>query len=586
MKTRAFLVLVCVFVAASAFATGEYRSIDVESLRITIDSEWGSRTAPGYLPVRFDITNFGSEARVIEILGQGSRVFRTTRGFQQGGLTVRQAVRLARAERVRITLPVPIAATNESFRFEIREDGKTLERFNYTGFQSGTPSANASALIVVDPSSPFSLASAGWARTMGGPTGGYAPAGRLLDFVLEPSRLPANWLGFTSVRAVLIGPKEWEHLSEPQKDALLTWTACGGDLFFVDGDLATLFPGRPALTARTDPAVAAHFFGRIHLPSSGAITAAGLGKILSDATPLQDANWALPANRAADWGTIAARGFRLPIPGVEGVPARAYLSILIAFTVLIGPVNYWILWRKRRQVLLVMTAPVISAGFILLLGGYVLAGEGLGVRGRAMSFTMLDQARKQAVTRVSASLYAAGMTPGGGLSFARDVAVYAIGPDGIGSREQQTLDLTEAQRYTGGLIQARSPTNLEQISFRPARERLSFSREGAAMTVVNGLDATVSALVYKDGDTVYNLARPLAAGARDAMIAASASTGIQVPRDLPLGARFAYLIAHQPRGSYLAVLERSPFWDVGVSGVAERSSFHFLIGWPDGQPAQ
>src|SRR4029079_8117905 len=141
----------------------------------------------------------------------------------------------------------------------------------------------------------------------------------------------------------------------------------------------------------------AHFFGRIHLPTSGAITAAGLAKTLTDATPLQDANWALPANRAADWGTIAARGFRLPIPGVAGGPARAYLSILIAFTLLIGPVNYWILWRKRRQVLLVLTAPVISAGFILLLAGYVLAGEGLGVRGRAMTFTMLDQVSKQAV---------------------------------------------------------------------------------------------------------------------------------------------------------------------------------------------
>ena len=49
--------------------------------------------------------------------------------------------------------------------------------------------------------------------------------------------------------------------------------------------------------------------------------------------------------------------------------------------------------------LLVLTAPLISAIFIVLLAGYVVAGEGLGVRGRAVTFTMLDQARKQAVTR-------------------------------------------------------------------------------------------------------------------------------------------------------------------------------------------
>ena len=585
MKSRVFVFLLCVLAAAAGRAAGELRSVDIESLKITIDSDWGSRTAPGYLPVRFDVTNLG-EARVIEIVGQGTRVFRSSRGFQQGGITVRQALRLARGERLRITMPVPIAAANENIRFEVREDGRTLERFNYTGFQSGTPAANASALIVADSFSAFSLAAAAWPRTIAGPSGGYVPAARLLDFVLEPSRLPANWLGFTSLRAVVIGPKEWEQLSEPQKEALLTWTACGGDLFFVDGDMTALFPGKPVPIADADLAVAAYFFGRIHLPSSGALTAKGLAKTLLDAALLQDANWGLPANRAADWGTIAARGFRLPIPGVEGVPARAYLSILIVFTLLIGPVNYWILWRKRRQVLLVLTTPVISAGFIMLLGGYVLAGEGLGVRGRAITFTMLDQVRKQAVTRASTSLYAAGMAPAGGLGYARDVAVYAIGPDGTGTRDQQTLDLTDAQRYTSGAIQARSPTNLEQIAFRPARERLSFNREGAGLAVVNGLDVNITALVYKDGDTVYSLARPLAAGGRAMLIAGAADARIEVPRDLPLAARFAYLIAHQPRGSYLAVLERSPFWDAGVSGVAERSSFHFMIGWPDGQPVQ
>ena len=34
---------------------------------------------PGYLPVRFDITNLG-EARVIEIVGQGTRFFRALEG--------------------------------------------------------------------------------------------------------------------------------------------------------------------------------------------------------------------------------------------------------------------------------------------------------------------------------------------------------------------------------------------------------------------------------------------------------------------------------------------------------------------------
>ena len=52
---------------------------------------------------------------------------------------------------MRLTIPVPIFADNENIRFEIREDGRTLERFNYTGFQSGSLPGDASALIVADP---------------------------------------------------------------------------------------------------------------------------------------------------------------------------------------------------------------------------------------------------------------------------------------------------------------------------------------------------------------------------------------------------------------------------------------------------
>jgi len=384
---------------------------------------------------------------------------------------------------------------------------------------------------------------------------------------------------------VVIGPTEWEQLHDAQKNALLTWTACGGDLIFVDDDPSALPPGgqKPPAGAG-EPAVRAYFFGRIHRPTSASITTTGLASVLSAAEKMQDDNWALPANRARDWGSIEARGFRLPIPGVDGVPARAYLSILIVFSLLIGPVNYWFLWRKQQQVLLVLTAPLISVVFIVLLGGYVLAGEGLSVRGRAVTFTMLDQVRKQAATRGSMSLYAAGMTPSGGLRFPRDMAVFLLGPDGTGSRERQALDLTDAQRFSAGAIQARSPTNLEEIGFRTVRERLSFIREAGGMTVVNGLGVTVSALLYREADTVYTLAGPLRSGGKESLKTAARGAGNMVPSDLPLSSRFVHLFENQPAGSYLAVLERSPFWDPGVSGMVERGSFHLVIGWPGGQP--
>ena len=596
-----FLALCCT--TASARAAGDYRTVEIESLRIEIDSEWGARTTPGYLPVRFTITNLG-EARVVEILGQGNRFFMGVRGMQGGGIDVRQSVRLARGDRVRLTIPVPISGNHENIRFEIREDGRMLTPFHSAGFESSSLPGEASALIVADRSSPFGMMTAGWPRPMtaGGRSAFVAsgtitsgPAGRTvtsaggtrppLDFLLAPARLPTNWLGYTSLRAVVIGPDEWRQLDDAQKSALLTWTACGGDLMLVDGDLGVLFPDGPPLPAGTENgAVRGYFFGRIHRPTSASIGTAGLASVLAAAQKVQDANWALPANGALDWGKIAGRGFRLLIPGVDGVPARAYLSILIVFSLLIGPVNYWLLWRKRQQVLLVLTTPLISAMFIVVLAAYVVAGEGIGVRGRAATFTILDQVRQQASTRGSVSLYAAGMTPAGGLRFPRDAAVFPIGPDGTGSRDRQTLDLSDGQRFSGGLIQARSPGNFEQIGFRTARERLSFNREGNGLTVVNGLGATVSMLVYRDRDQAYSLTDPVPHGGKATMKAGALAAGNVVPADLPLSSRFVHLLGHQPAGSYLAVLERSPFWEPGVSSVIERGSFHLVLGWPAGQP--
>ncbi len=155
-------VLVCI---SSAVPTArEYRTVEVESLRVTIDSDWVPRAAPGYLPVRFDITNLG-DARVIEIVALGSRMFRAVprssttaaRPSGQGSSTVSQTLRLARGDRVRFTMSIPIFGDNENFRFELREGNRMIERFNYVGFQSRTPVADASVLFVADSSEPVRI---------------------------------------------------------------------------------------------------------------------------------------------------------------------------------------------------------------------------------------------------------------------------------------------------------------------------------------------------------------------------------------------------------------------------------------------
>lgn len=595
------LLVVCLLCAPNALA--EYRTYEIESLRIVIDSDWPQIGAPGYFPVRFDITNL-ADAREIQINAAESHYFDPSRrgtrasfGMSENGRAdVRQTVRLKRGDRVKLTMNLPVFADSENINFRILEGGKPLQGFSsYVGFQSARPLDETPVLLVASPSSSLGILAGGWPRPVpasrmyfratapGGPT-------PRMDFFLDPERLPTSWLGFTTLRAVLIGPSEWKQLTPSQQDALLTWTASGGDLLLVDGAADTVFPSTQGpVGPGGSQLVRPYFFGHIHLLKSSDISDKGFAATIQAVTnAVEIYDWALPANRARDWGWIAERGFRLPIEGVGTVPTRVYLSILGLFLALIGPVNYIYLWRKRRQVLMVVTVPLISVVFILLLTSYGLLFQGFDVRTRAVSFTMLDQISKRAATRASVSMYPGGVSPSGGLRFASDTAVFPIGTDGNGARSQLTVDLTNEQRFQSGLLQARTPGNFEQIEFQPARQRLSFERNGTELNVVNGLGGTVRRLFYKEGGQIYALDAQLPAGERGSLKiqpVKGADLFAEGIKNSPISAiKFQQIVDSQSDGSYLAVLETSPFWDPGVAKAAENQSLHMVFGYAGGQP--
>jgi hypothetical protein len=504
---------------------------------------------------------------------------------------------MKRGDIANFTLPVPVFADHERMQLRIGVNGRIVDASSYFSFQSGRMLPEASALIV-------SSSSSGLAATVGTrsvtytsrygyvPSPGPGSASPKLDMSIEPSRLPKTWLGYTTLRTVILGPSEWKEMNPAQQDALLMWTASGGDLIFADGSLDMLLPaGQNAVGLGKLESSRPYYFGNIHLMKSADIRSKGLSAAVTEidaAVAIPD--WGLPAVRGRDWAWIAERNFRLPITGAGYVPTRAYLSILTLFVALIGPINYIYLWRRRRQVLLVLTVPLISGVFILLLAGYGVLSEGFDIRARAVTFTLLDQNSKKAATRASVSLYPGGITRGG-LAFASDTAILSLGADGFGAR-QMSLDFTGEQRYVSGLLEPRTPSNFEQITFQPARQRLNFERNGNELSIVNGLGSTIQRLLYREGGVSYGLAEPLVAGERATLkvetkrgtdfFALGIRDGVKETPISPI--KFQQVVEQQPDGSYLAVLENSPFWDSGAKNPKEAQSFHVVLGLAGGQP--
>lgn len=192
------------------------------------------------------------------------------------------------------------------------------------------------------------------------------------------------------------------------------------------------------------------------------------------------------------------------IPGVGLAPVTAFEVLITLFVILVGPVNYWLLARRRRLPLLLVTAPLAALAAVVLLFTYGLLTDGVGARVRARSVTILDQQRGEAAVWARLSYYA-GMAPAGGLSMPDDVAVYPILPswgDGRfrrGARPRRDIHwVDDQQNLVRGWLPARTPVQLLTIASRETSRRLAVREGEQGVQVENHLGVEVVALGLQD----------------------------------------------------------------------------------------
>ena len=117
---------------------------------------------------------------------------------------------------------------------------------------------------------------------------------------------------------------------------------------------------------------------------------------------------------------------------------------------------------------------------------------------------------------------------------------------------------------------------------------MSFSREGNQISVTNGLGVKISHFFYRNHGVLYTLsAEALNAGERAPLIKDSKKQALLDGLAKSDPNRFSKLqqaLDRQTDGSYVAVLEHSPFWESGVAHLDERGSLHLLLGYVEGEP--
>ncbi|TWT89928.1 hypothetical protein Mal64_03100 [Pseudobythopirellula maris] len=209
----------------------------------------------------------------------------------------------------------------------------------------------------------------------------------------------------------------------------------------------------------------------------------------------------------------------LLIPGVGLAPVMEFQGLITLFVLVIGPLNYWLLMRRHRLSLLVLTVPACALLVTLGFFAYAMLGDGFGNRARVRSVTLIDQTGPRAGEAVCwsrLSMYC-GLTPQGGLRMPSDTVVYPISPissdwlqEGVaeqtrvmrwadveeGASESQEID--GSQHLSQGWISGRSPVQYLTIAARQTDKRLRFAEEESGMSVRNGLGAPLTLLYARD----------------------------------------------------------------------------------------
>jgi len=206
----------------------------------------------------------------------------------------------------------------------------------------------------------------------------------------EARQLPADWRGYSGVDILAMTLGEWVALEAGQKSAIRKWLALGGalELHAEDGswDPVGLELGLDAHEGNTGM----RGLGSVRLREWN-------GRPLG---PEAASAWWEPLGTKAKRVTLAEgvpSGWLSEIIGERGSPELPVGIILLAFGILVGPVNLFYLAGPGRRHRLFVTTPLISVATTLLLLGWILLRDGTGGRGRRSAVVYLDAAAREAM---------------------------------------------------------------------------------------------------------------------------------------------------------------------------------------------
>ncbi len=603
VRSSGFAVILVLLVAGLVPVAGAQEERLLGDVSIQVEASWPNAIGKGYVPVFVTLTNEGGRNRTVDLDLRAWGSWRIEKA-------AKRMVSLAPGESTQIEMLAPSflgisGSNNNNFSLTALVAG---ESYNFS-LPSGSESWSSSKqnLLVVTPGKPDDVLRArlqselavGRAPRVTDPEPTFFRANSaridLSVSVVRGDSLPRGFQGYTSLNVVLVDTRQ----GLPELEALaplLTWVRLGGSAVVVGPDALEELGRISALEGAFEER-----FRRIELPGgglyqlalgrlyvlggSGSEALVGSGREMTQAA-VRDALLESSAKRgsAASWVPSKYGRWRLEhtpqpsIPGLDNLPLRAFMVLLVLFAVLIGPVNLVFLKRIGRPVLLLVTIPLLSAAASVGLLLYGIFYQGLDTKAARRTLTVLDQRIARSDTVERRKLFV-GLSPGRGL---RPRAATAVIPENVdGDDWRFIVDFEGGALLRGDFLPVRSETTQIVLSESACRVHLVAHRDGTGVQVINNLDQRVKALVLRDPQGGwYLLSGVLDVGERARLepFDPLQSEEEQGPVRMVTGGAPMYQGLELAPGCYLASLADSAFSDDCGLDLTVQAATHVVLG--------
>ena len=528
------------------------------SVNVTVAVSGGASYGVGLGFARVEIENATERAHAVDV------ALRPNRRFGGDVQTAREVV--AEPGSSRFFLPIPVPPVH--CRIEVQINGRTFTvRHNYShsdsvvslfvSDRSGRASHGLSVLDLVD-------------------TVSYG--GSAASVPMSSEDLPTDWRMLTAFSMIVVDGATVlpAGMNSEVQEAICRYAYAGGAVVVSAGDSLVPGPLRD-LAAQARSRVLTHGLGHITSIARFDTDRSGTKAVLAEMPQLGSGMW--PATHDL-----------FPEQHIEGLgkaPVTVFVFVILAFAILVGPVNFMILRRRKKPLAALVTVPALGFGTTLVILAYGIFHDGFTVRGVAKSCTLLDQARHEAVS-VNASTLFAGLAPG----------ELTMKPDSMLLSQRAGFDREDwvdrwnwndnTQRLDGGILPSRTVTPLLSVQQGPVRERLTVRRSGDTLELLlDGGIEPVGQVVLRDfdgqhwagdGKTLQRVSN--IAGQRLFASIRSESADVSIEfEDVRREVRVPFGVpAWGQRGTYATRVAKAPWLDDHGLSVAYDQEEHFVFG--------